>query len=112
MSREFVLVPKLKYENMMKSLEEKDSEKKLKDDSKVEQKGGKIHDSQLKPLLNINNEDAGEQSQSQNSNPPKQSPSKLYVKRSLSDMKSVFHQPVKKRKNTIKKAKWVNYTIS
>lgn len=108
MSREFVLVPKLKYESMMKSVDsktEKLSQSHQKGEGKVETDSNVSNDQDIKDKKTETNFfDQGI--------PPK-TPTKLYVKRPLSEMDFFLksEKPREKRRKITKKVKWVNYTI-
>ena len=108
MSREFVLVPKLKYESMMKSVDsktEQHSQSHQKGEGKVENDSNVSNDQDIKDKKSETNFfDQGI--------PPK-TPTKLYVKRPLSEMDFFLksEKPREKRRKITKKVKWVNYTI-
>ena len=107
MSREFLLIPKAKYESMMKSL---DAINDPLPKTEMKQNGGKL-ETESTP------EPRQEEAVSEKTQPIPVTHKlvkvarKLHVKRTLSDMESLFQSPKRTKKNP-KKSKWVTYIIS
>lgn len=111
MSRELLLVPKAKYESMLKLLGEENQQSVITEHS---QEGSQID----KKNTNAFQDSMPAETNSQPSDivppAPAKTPSKFHVKRSLSDMTELFEQNKgsKKRPKLSPKSKWVNYVIS
>lgn len=114
MAREFLLVPKQKYESMIQSLEEKKTEPRKQPEPN--QDGGQNAElAKNSDSLEVNDK-KGEILES--TVVPK-TPATLYVKRPLAEMDFMVERekPPKKRPKTTKqktekqKMKWINYTV-
>lgn len=120
MAKEFVLIPKRKYESMLRSMTEMEKARYLKDSQ--HQVGGQDV-SQIQPVnssdISESHEDKQDESQSKTKTIENKTESlkplpRLYVKRPLSKMD--FYQadtlkPKRKRKMTNEKTMWINYKI-
>lgn len=123
MAKEFLLVPKRKYDSMVKSMTEMEKDGDFKDSPHQER--GKDA-SQIQANKDDDNKDGHEDGRDRSEpNPkpleiesncmsqPKPLP-RLYVKRPLSKMdfyRGVTLTPKSKRKKTNKNTMWINYTI-
>lgn len=100
MAKEFVLVPKLKYESMVKASEQPIEPEPQKPHETI-QEGGQSTDSHP----NVESRETLE---------VPRSPPKLYVKRPLTEMdfyKDVNHRQKRSRNSNTPKVKWINYNI-
>lgn len=106
MAREFLLIPKAKYESMLKTLDAANASP-----SKIgqDQHGGQVGSETLSETEQENSREKTQPSPSIET--PIKPPPKLHVKRTLSEMEHVFESS-KRAPNPPKRLKWVNYLIS